>query len=356
MTGFVRELDYKPDGSSKVPCIFISQHCGQTAWICRFVHEQLRSMASDEDWNSNFGKNEINIPAKKEVLDLVANETIKAFQCELGSSEVGLYLDTEPENIEASRLLVSFLLAHEYAHICLGHRAFRSDATPIALSSPRLNDLIDISQGMTQTQRLNILIMPSQLKYYFGHQQDELEADLVAFFVLYSGICDHDNPEERLGVFFRQVCYALLWGEIHEILGRTMRHGTDWYDEPLHSPDVYILSDISWRTRYPSPYSRLFYLPKRAQFGLQEHHLELFHEAVKEAEVLFAIWRKVAMVGASTVHSVAQSMEEVDRSLRESFVWRGLPASMKDSIGFNDPTEAFEVHRWQAFLGASGEE
>ena len=347
LTGFVYDMDVFGKGKPKVPCIFLSQHCTQTAWICSYVHRLIKETATDEAWSRCLGRREINIPIEPEVIGVIARETLHAFLCDARGSDVGHFFNADAEAIEAGRLLLSFLLAHEYSHVCLRHRPRRNDDSPIALSSVRLRDLTEITENLSEGQRLRIPVSTHRLKYFFGHQQDELEADLMAFLVLYEGICREQRCASVLPVFFRQVCYALMWCDINEVVGRTCLNGADWLSEPLHNPELCLLSDVAWRNRYPSAHSRLGYLYDRAKIALKDEHLKVFKGELHEAELLFSIWRDCLLKGAKILEFLLQPDDPETRSFRDSFVWKGMPQSVKGSVGYNDPTEAFRVYRWQ---------
>jgi hypothetical protein len=353
LTGFVYDMDIDMaaigQGKVKVPCIFLSQHCTQTAWICSYVHRLAKEMATEQAWERCIERQEIDIPTVPEVVVSIVQETMKAFFCDQGASEAGYYFDSAPENIEAGRLLLSFLLAHEYSHICLRHRARRNDDSPLALSSFRLRDLSEITEDLSQEQRLRVPVSTDRLRYFFGYQQDELEADLLAFWVLYSGIRSQDRCEELLPVFFRQVCYSILWCEINEVFGRICLNGTEWIVEPLHNPDHCSLSDIAWRNRYPSAHSRVGYLYDRAKVALTDEHLKVFETELHETAMLFSVWRGFLVKGADAFASLFKVDDPDTQGFRDSFVWKGMPQSVKGSVGYNDPTDGFRVYRWQDY-------
>jgi len=350
LTGFVYDMDILGKGQPKVPCIFLSQHCTQTAWICSYVHRLIKEMATDEAWNRCIERREVNIPIVPEVASTIVQETMKAFLCDGQASDAGLFLEAAPESIDAGRLLVSFLLAHEYSHVCLRHRARRNDDSPLALSSFRLRDLTEITEELSQEQRLRIPVSTNRLRYFLGHQQDELEADLLAFMVLYSGICRLERSDAILPMFFRQVCYSIMWCEINEVFGRICLHGTEWLSEPLHNPELCTLSDITWRNRYPSAHSRIGYLFDRAKNALTEEHIRMFEAELQETEMLFSVWRGLLVKSADVFVSLFKLDDPDAQGFRDSFVWKGMPKSVKGSVGYNDPTEAFRVYRWQDYL------
>ena len=350
LTGFVYEMDVFGNDQPKAPCIFLSQHCTQTAWVCSYVRRLIKGMATEKSWSHYVERRDVTIPIVPKVSAAVAQETMKAFFCDGQASEAKHYFDADPDGIEAVRMLVSFLLAHEYSHVCHRHRARRNDDSPLALSTVRLRDLAEISEVMSQKQRLHIPIKPHRLKYFLGHQQDELEADLLAFIVLYEGVCNEERCESLLPVFFRQVCFSILWCDINEVIGRICLNGTSWLSEPLYKPEFCLLSDITWRNRYPSAHSRLGYLYDRAKIALKDAHIQVFEAELLEAEILFSVWRACLINNAEFLASLLNPDDPQTKSFRDSFVWKGLPQSVKGSIGYNNPTETFEIYRWQDYL------
>lgn len=353
MTGFVLHLDVLGLEQPKLPCIFLSQHCMQTAFICDQIHHQLRELVTESIWKRNLEKREFELEfdvQSAESLASIAIETLKAFLCDGAASNAGRYFDADSNQIESCRLLISYMIAHEYSHICLQHRARRNDDTMLALSSFRLRDLSDVTESLSQQQRLRIPINPQRLKYFFGHQQDELEADLLALMVIYSRLRQEGGSEYLLKRFFRQVCYSIWWSEINEVIGRTCLHGREWFDEPLHRPEFSVLSDLAWRNRYPSAQSRVNYLYDRARHALSEEHLEMFRSELIEADLLFTLWRRVIVGGAPVLASMLRDYGAESRAVSTSFVWKGMPTSVKGSVGYNDQTEAFRVYSWQDHL------
>ncbi len=351
LTGFVYEadIDMSINGSrdGKMPCILLSENCLNTALTCSYVHNLLKGAVDEAVWKSAAEGREEEVPIEPRVADAVIRETLAAFLCDKHSSIVTRDHDFLSNNIEASRLLLSYLLAHEYSHVCLCHLVRRNEESPLLFSSFRLRDLAYITEILGHIETPRLPINSDRLRYFFGYQQDELDADLLAFQVLYAGIQSQERCEEVMPLFFRQVFYSILWSEINEVVGRSCLHGNSWSYELLHNPQLGILSDVVWRGRYPSAYSRVHYLHDRAKLLLTEEHLKVLEREIGETVALFSLWRNVILGHASSLEAKFKSGSSDNIWLWDSFVWKGMPDSAKGSIGYNDPTDAFRVYRWQ---------
>lgn len=355
LNGMVAQLRITPDMPAaqavKSPCILVSQNTMQTAWVCDNIHQFFRENITKEEWESNLAQRKIKLPFDSEKERHVALASLDAFLCETRASKVRFFYEASDEELLPTRLMLSFVMAHEYAHICLQHEARFDDSTSLSLSSDRLQDLKEIIEYLPSDNKTKLLINSHRLKYFFGHQQDELEADFVAFLTLYSGIIAMPNNSAIVRKLVRAVAYTIMWADIQEVIGRTIQSGVDWHDDPLHDPQYALLSDLVWRRRYPSAHSRLGYLFDRMQDGLLEEHRKIVESELAEMELLFTLWRQIIVKASSVLSPLWTEQSDDAEAVREHFIWKGLPASVRDSIGYHDHCEAFDGHRWQEFIG-----
>lgn len=344
LNGLIKHFEYLEGVPIKVPYIFISQHTPQTAWICSFVRGIFQKSIPASDWQKNVGAEKVNVKFDDiEGILLIARESVKAFLCDTPASDAGHFAGVSDDELKFCRLLTSFVLAHEYSHIGLNHGNRFNVETPLNLSSFRLQDLANVLDEMSKRKRTRVPITAHRLTYFFGHQQDELEADLLAFLVLYDAISKQPDAQETLQAFFRAVCYCIMWSEINEAIGRTIKNGAEWAENPIYHPDYARIYDLEERGRYPSAYSRFGYLIERAEYALKPEHFSIFNSEIEEAELIMTLWRRIVIAGASGLFPM-MSENNVDAiSLKNSFVWNGLPRSMRDSLGYHDYLNTFDV-------------
>ena len=347
MVGFIQPID---NDDLDVPCILISEHVLRTAWVINSATKDLHSRVPEEDWQSSLGSAELRVPFDIDLTRDMTFAAMGAFLCRTGDVLTGMYDADSAEEMDECRLLLGFMMAHEYAHIVLGHRSRVNDETPLAMSSVRLAELSQITQQLSRKERDTIAVSTNRLRYFFGHQQDELHADQLAFGALYRYIRDQRDAEKTLRLFFRQVLNSLMWSEIHDVLGRTTLHGSAWASDILYDPQKALLNDIAWRKRYPSAYSRVSYLHNRAQLMLSSRHLEILDEEIREVELVFSIWRSAILGAGEMLQMMWNNDSEQTAHLRKSFVWKGLPNVARAGVGYSDHTEAFAVRSFSEMM------
>jgi hypothetical protein len=284
-------------------------------------------------------------PGAIEIVTKIEFETISSFFCSANTDDVGHHFFAKNDDRKLGETLLSFLLAHEYSHICLGHRGRLNESSRFYPSPTRLNRLADASKLLSKISNVQMPITQAGIQNYFGYQEQELEADRFAFSVIYSGLSSMENVTDELRGFFQQVLYSFFWADICEVIGRTFWHRREWVNEPLHRQELHEVSDITWRTRYPSPSTRIKNIYAWAKILICDEHFQLFERELRELEWVFGFWRSIMIDGVVYYLDNNPKVEE----MQGSFIWKGYPESVRGSVGYNDPTEAFRLYRWQDY-------
>ncbi len=350
LMGMIARLNLTDDQDAKLPCVLVSEQCAQTAWICHHLSTHFKQKISATEWRTSFDCGEVRVGLNHELINYVAMETLKAFMCDTPASHAGYYFDANEHERLNCRLMQCFLIAHEYSHIIFNHKARYNDESQLPLSGIRLRNLQRTLEPILQNQSSRFPIRSRNLAYFFGAQQDELEADYLAFSVLYKKISKSEKKDNILPELFRAIGNCIMWIEIHEALGRTLRNGPDWSESPLHSSEFYLIGDLTWRKRYPSAYSRLHYLYERAIDDIPEEHRELLEFEFREVELVFAIWRKIIIAAAGSLSSMWYEESAHANALKNHFVWKGLPTSMRSSVGYYDHRDSFLAYNLSDYL------
>lgn len=346
LSGVVKKLKSTGDGPSK-NCILFSEHSINTAWFCGFIRQTMVDHCPKELWSDALKTSNANVDYPDSIVSLIGIETMHTFLCARNESRIDMEQEDYEDSELFSRLYISFMLSHEYAHIALDHKPRLNEDEDVEVSSFRMRELSDVLDALSQVMRTRVSLSPSRFLYFFGHQEDELSADLLAFLVIYSRLSSDVDCDNNLRLFFRACALSIMWNEIHEVTGRTIKHGHLWYSDPLNHPDFCLLGDLTWRKRYPSAFSRLEYLSKRGGSFMPETHESIMREEFHETLLVTHLWRRIVVTVARAVKERWSEQTPEATNMREHFVWRSPPKSVRDSIGYNDQSVTFDVYRWR---------